>query len=268
MELKGKQKAAMLLMSLDTVTAAELLKGVDNKVLQELSLELEHLEATGLRNTEQNAEIARQFYDSLQTKEIFYFTDFFNALLKNTVGDEKAEQLQTHIQNFLGKKDPITSISLAQDLRSLDKDIRNGLLASLREKDRNAAEIIANLMISWDDISLVSDRTIQKALRRIDTKTLALSLVDCEDSITAKIKCNISKWTAGRLEKKAAIFSNASTDDIKKARNHIVRVLRNMNFKGELSFVEDEATYVHNQNDYEEIIPSNLVKDQVIGIDG
>jgi flagellar motor switch protein FliG len=33
--LNGKQKAAMLLMSLDAVSAAELLKGVDSEVVQE-----------------------------------------------------------------------------------------------------------------------------------------------------------------------------------------------------------------------------------------
>ncbi|MBW8036086.1 MAG: hypothetical protein FVQ79_10765 [Planctomycetes bacterium] len=268
MELKGKQKAAMLLMSLDTVTAAELLKGVDNKVLQELAIELEHLDATGLQDSKQNAEIARQFCDSLRPKEIFCFKGFFNTVLKNTLGDEKAEQIQTQIQNFLKKKDPITSISLALDFRSLDKDIRNGLLASVREKDSNAADIIAGLMIFWGDIPLVSDRTIRKALRRIGTKELALSLVGCEDSTIEKIKNNISRWTIGRLEKKASVISNASTDDIEKARKHIVNILRDMNIKGELSFVDDDATYIHNRNGLEEIIPSNSVKDQVIGIDG
>ncbi|MHC4260826.1 MAG: magnesium and cobalt transport protein CorA [Planctomycetota bacterium] len=50
----GKQKAAMLLMSLDAATAAELLKGVDANALQDIAVELALLDSSGRRdNTEQ-----------------------------------------------------------------------------------------------------------------------------------------------------------------------------------------------------------------------
>jgi flagellar motor switch protein FliG len=47
MGLTGKQKAAMLLMTLDAATAAELLKGIDPQVVQELAVELAYLDTTG-----------------------------------------------------------------------------------------------------------------------------------------------------------------------------------------------------------------------------
>jgi len=260
-ELKGKQKAAMLLMSLDTVTAVELLKGIDDKVLQELAVELKYLDATGLQDSKQNYEIARQFCNSLQAKERFHFKDFFSTVLKNTVGEEKAEQVQTQIQNLLQKKDPVASISLAFDLRSLDKDIRNGLIAAVREKDSKAADIITDLMIFWDDIAEVSDSSMQKALRRINVRKLASSLFGCKDTIAEKIKSNISKRRAGRLKKKAAVISNVSIDEVEEARKHIVKTLRNMNINGELTFVEDDARYVDNQCYQEEIISTTSVKD-------
>ena len=50
-ELTGKQKAAMLLRSLDSATAAELLKGVDAKVFQELC------KATGADNCTWNVRL-------------------------------------------------------------------------------------------------------------------------------------------------------------------------------------------------------------------
>ena len=53
MTLTGKQKAAMLLMSLDVATAAELLKGLDAKVVQELAVELAYLDTTGCRSSKQ-----------------------------------------------------------------------------------------------------------------------------------------------------------------------------------------------------------------------
>ena len=56
-------------MSLDAVTAAELLKGVDAQVVQDLAVELAYMEASGHRNTGQTAEIAQQFCDSLQSQK-------------------------------------------------------------------------------------------------------------------------------------------------------------------------------------------------------
>ena len=38
MALSGKQKAAMLLMSLDTLTAVELLRGLDPDEIQEIAI--------------------------------------------------------------------------------------------------------------------------------------------------------------------------------------------------------------------------------------
>jgi len=51
----------MLLMSLDSATAAELLKGVDAKVVQELAVELAHLDAAGFSRNRQSLKLARQF---------------------------------------------------------------------------------------------------------------------------------------------------------------------------------------------------------------
>ncbi|MHC4722263.1 MAG: hypothetical protein ACYS6I_06085 [Planctomycetota bacterium] len=43
----GKRKAAMLLAGLDAATATELLKGQPQEVIQEVAVELSHLDAAG-----------------------------------------------------------------------------------------------------------------------------------------------------------------------------------------------------------------------------
>jgi len=142
--LTGKQKAAMLLMSLDSATAAELLKGVDAKVVQELAVELAHLDAAGFSRNRQSLKLARQFCNSLEANEFrsppnsfvglalahrtklpassrwgkphptankgFHLNDFLKEVLKSTVGDEKTEHIQTGIQELLYKDDPFISI--------------------------------------------------------------------------------------------------------------------------------------------------------------
>jgi len=331
--LNGIQKAAMLLMSLDAVSAAELLKGVEPEVVQELAVELAYLDAAGLCNSRQSTEVAHQFYNLLQAQanEGFHLKSFLNTMLKNAVGDEKAEQIQTQIQNLLQKKDPFISIrsadsqtlaSVLEDehpqavavvlselparkssevlglleenirlgavsrmtdsasvtveakrriaemickrlkdltgeidsigargeqplrkvaviLRNLGKELRDGLLAAMQEKDNEIGEKIVNLMVLWEDIPQVVDRSLQKALRGIDSAKLALALVKADAAIIKKIKSNISERAAEAIDEETSLMSAPKKDDIAQARKEIVKTLCEMNEKGELDFIEE-----------------------------
>ena len=331
--MTGKQKAAMLLMSLDAATAAELLKGVDAKVVQELAVELAYLDAAGYHSGKQSAEVARQFYDTLQSGHGFHLKSFLGEMLKSTVGDEKAEQIQTQIQNLLQKRAPFIPIRSADShtiasilesehpqvvavvlaelearkssevlgllsegirvsaigrmascetvtaeakgriaemvckrleaamaggngsalrvrpeeslrkvaviLRNLGKELRDGLLNNIKEKDSQAGDMVAKLMIVWEDIPQVADRSLQEALRGIDAQKLALALVKTDEAIAEKIKSNISERAAATLDEEASLMSAPRKEDIASAREEIVQVLREINEKGELAFIEE-----------------------------
>jgi len=328
MVLMGKQKAAMLLGSLDAVTAAELLKGVDAEVVQELAVELAYLDASGLRDSKHSAEIARQFYNCLQAEDEFHFKDFLNTMLKSTVGNKKAEQIQTQIENLLQKRDPFMPIRSANSqtltsvlenehpqaiavvlselpikkssevlgllkeevrfgainrmtgssavtaeakkriaetiykrletvtaarggaaqeplrkvaviLRNLGKELRDGLLGAIQEKDSEAGKNVANLMVLWEDIPRVAYRSLQKGLRGIDSQKLALALVKADEAISEKIKSNISERAAAAIDVETSLMSAPKKYDISQAREEIVETLREMNEKGELNFIEE-----------------------------
>jgi flagellar motor switch protein FliG len=333
MALTGRQKAAMLLMSLDAATAAELVKGLDAEVVQELAVELAHLDAAGFRSSKQSAEVVQQFCNSLQTKETFHLNSFLNEMLRSTVGDEKAGQIQTQIQDLLHKRDPFMSIrsidtqtiasvlegehpqaaavvlselpdrkssevigllgegirlsaisrmtgcetvtveakvriaetvcrhlevvttsgtgealavrpeesprKVAIILRNLGKEVRDGLLGAIQGKDDKTGEMVANLMIVWEDIPQVADRSLQEALRGVDAKKLALAFHKADEVITEKIRSNISERAVAAVDEEASLMSAPKKEDIEGAREEIVRVLHQMNEKGELAFIEE-----------------------------
>lgn len=333
MALTGRQKAAMLLMSLDAATAAELLKGLDPEVVQELAVEVAYLDTAGYRSSEQSAEIARQFCSSLQARETFHLNSFLEQMLKSTIGDERAGRIQTQIQDLLHKRDPFISIRSADSqtiasilegehpqaaaallselpakksseilgllgegvrlsaisrmtscetvtaearlriaeticnrleaittgkttaalparpeqslrkvaviLRNLGTELRDGLLGAIRGKDDKAGEMVANLMIVWADIPQITDRSLQEALRGVDGNRLALALHKADEMIAEKIKSNISERAAAMVDEEASLMAAPKKKDIEDAREAIVQVLREMNQKGELAFVEE-----------------------------
>jgi flagellar motor switch protein FliG len=332
--LTGKQRAALLLASLDAATAAEILKGVDPRVVQELAVELSYLDAAGLRNTKQTADVARQFCQSLRDKSAFHFKSFLRDMLRHTVGEEQAKRIQQEIQDLLQKRDPfmairavdlqtlasvletehpqavavvlselppkkssevlgalgegvrvsaisrmtsiggmtgeakariaemvgkrIEALGAARDagtalqtrpeqslrkvaviVRNLDKEIRDGVLEAIRQKDSEACEKVANLMILWEDVLLVRDRSLQQALRSLDERQLALALQEAPEEFKRKVKANISERAATLVDEETSLMSSPKKEDIRQAREKIVAALRELNQKGEMSFEEE-----------------------------
>lgn len=334
MALTGKQKAALLLTSLDVATATEMLKGIDAKMVQELAVELSYLDAAGHRNAKQTAEVARQFCKSLQKESGFHFKNFLSEMLNNTVGEAKAKQVQQEIQDVLQKRDPFITIrsadmqtlgavletehpqavavvlaelppkkssfilgllgeglrvsaisrmtaigsvtpeakariaqmvrqhveafgaakqsggaiqarpeqslrKVAVIVRNLDKEVRDGVLKAIEQKDKDACEKVMNLMVVWEDVAQVGDRSLQAALRGIDERQLALALHEAADELVKKIKSNISERAAAMVDEETSLMSAPKKEEIRQAREKIVNVLRDLNRKGELTFVEE-----------------------------
>jgi flagellar motor switch protein FliG len=124
-------------------------------------------------------------------------------------------------------------------IRNLGKEIRDGLLAAMQEKDAQAAEKINELMVLWEDVLQVTDRSMQEALRGVDAQKLALALYKADEAIAKKIKANISERAAASIDEETSLMSVPKKEDIANAREELVSVWREMNKKGELNFIEE-----------------------------
>ena len=113
MTLTGIQKAALLLTTLDTSTATDLLKGQSQQVVQKIAIELSELDLKGQTNTEQTSEVVQQFFAELthpQSGEL-HIKQFVNSLLQGSAGKEKAKELQNKMQQAVIQRDPYVIIA-------------------------------------------------------------------------------------------------------------------------------------------------------------
>ncbi len=331
MTLTGKQKAAMLLMALDMPTATELLKDMDPEVVQELAVELTYLDAAGYRNSRQSLELAKEFVGSIQDGPQFHLKSFLQQMLKNTLGEERAGQVQTEIQKLVQKKDPFLPIRsanaqaiasvLAEEhpqvaavilseldpkkssavmglfgdgvrlsviarmtrsesvtaeakhriaetvcsrleeaagasgksaggtddslrkvaviLRNLGQDLRDGLLTAIEEENEETSKAVSRLMVVWEDIPQIADRSMQQALRGVDSGRLALALYKAEEAIVETVRANISERAAESLDEETGLMSSPKQEEVTDAREELVVVLREMNENGELMFADE-----------------------------
>ncbi len=330
MALTGKQKAAMLLTSLDVGTATELLQGFEPEAIKDLAVELSYLDATGHCTDQQNQAVAREFYEALQVKPKFQIESFLDSVLKGTVGEQKTMQIKKDLQSLLRKKDPMlvarttntetlanvletehpqavavilselppkqsseilgelpegvrlstisrmTNINavppaakariaemvsekigsalasqetgvvretseqsirkVAVVLRNMDTDARDNVLSAVGDSDPEKADSVREMMVVWEDVASVADRSLQEALRGVEEQKLALALHEADQAIVDKIKGNISERAASMVDEEASLMSAPKKNDVREARETIVGLLRNINSKGELMF--------------------------------
>lgn len=328
MELTGKQKAALLLTSLDSVTATQLLKGLATEDIQEIAMELAQIDVAGAHGAAKQAEVAKEFCRSLKHRQGQGLTikGFLNEMLANIVGKEAAEEIQSEVKGLTQKKDPFIDIrsantdelvlalegqhiqtvamvlselspkksqdvlsllhedvqaeavrkmtrlemvssrvrrriastvyerlktfkgetlpegreqtlrKLAIVLSGLRRDLRDRLLAEIKEHDEETASMVRNLMVTWEDIRSIADRSMQEFIRSVESNTLALALHGAEEALAQKIRSNLSERAAASLDEEISLMAEPSEQEVLDAREEVVRPFREANEKGELRF--------------------------------
>jgi flagellar motor switch protein FliG len=128
--------------------------------------------------------------------------------------------------------------SVAVILQGLSSELCEGLLEGLNQTDPETCKLVRNLMLIWEDLPRVADRSLQEALRTQEPQTLAMALYDSPPRITKKIRSNVSERVSAMVDEELSLLSSPKTEKVLDARETILEVLREMNAKGELTLEE------------------------------
>lgn len=337
MALSGKRKVAMLLMGLDATTASELLKGQPQEMIQEIAMELSHLDATGQANADEAGEVVREFCTLLQKAQSgnLHIKSFVNSLLKGSAGKEKAAEIHAQMQQAIRDKDPFIAITSAtppqiavalegeppqaiamvlsslpskmatevlsrlnedvslktiwrmakpgeispktrrhigemvckrlveltsedepisfegdlskENLRNvalvlsgLEKSKRDLMLGEIEENNDETARTVKALMVTWEDIPKIEDRSLQEVLRKVDAGVLAKALHGADPVIAEKIRSNISERAAQMVDEEVSLMSDPRKKEVTEAREEVSKPLREANETEQLTFIEDD----------------------------
>lgn len=326
MALSGKQKAAMLLMSLDTVTAAELLRGLPPDDIQDIAIELARIDTSEQRDLKEQARVAREFYNCLQQRQTQRFSAraFLNEMLAGILDKDRADQIQSQIRETIEKKDLFADVrqastdelvlalegehpqtiavvlselvpkksqevlallneesrlkavckmtnpelvgnrvkqqiastisrrlkslkgetlvekpeqtlrKLAIVLSGLERELRDQMLEAIAKQDEETARMVRRLMITWEDIPSVANRSLQEALRAVDASKLAVALHGADEEIAQKIRSNISERAMATLDEEISLMQEPLEKEVLDAREEVVKPLREANEEGKL----------------------------------
>jgi len=127
-------------------------------------------------------------------------------------------------------------------MRRLRQDLRDSLLESIKHRNPEQARQVQDLMVTWEDLPILSDRSLQDILRTMDAGGLALALQDADEAIDQKIRTNISERAVAMVEEEISLMRRPKPEDVEAAREKILSELRQLNAAGELAF-EDTANH-------------------------
>lgn len=128
---------------------------------------------------------------------------------------------------------------MADMVRLLDKPDRLQVLEALQAKDAALADEIKNLLYRFDDVLRIENRSMQKVLMEIDTKTLALALRGVPEAIKEKFLSNLSKRAQDNLQEEMELMPFVPKDQVEEAQKSVVQVVQRLDLAGELVMTEE-----------------------------
>jgi flagellar motor switch protein FliG len=122
----------------------------------------------------------------------------------------------------------------ADVLNALDKALSKTLLISIEERDADLGAGIRNKMFTFEDLVRLDKAALQKILREIDMRDLAVALKPASEKLkTAMLSC-ISKRAAETVNEEMGFMGAIKAKEIEAAQQRIIEVVRRLESEGEI----------------------------------
>jgi len=122
----------------------------------------------------------------------------------------------------------------AELLNSLDKNISKTLLIALEERNAELGAGIRQKMFTFEDLTGLDMPSLQKVLREIDMRDLAVSLKSASDKLKTTLLACISKRAAETVNEEMSFMGPLKLKDIEAAQGRIIEVVRRLESEGEI----------------------------------
>jgi flagellar motor switch protein FliG len=124
--------------------------------------------------------------------------------------------------------------SLVEILNQVDRTTEKNITDELERFNQELAEKVKESMFVFEDVITLDDVYIQRVLREVDVKELALALKGSSEEVANTIFKNQSKRAAEGLKEDIEYLGPVRLMDVEKAQQKIVAVIRRLDEAGEI----------------------------------
>jgi flagellar motor switch protein FliG len=236
----GAERASFILERVKAVTSVRgfnNLKKADSYQVASF-LQKEHPQTIALilsnLRMEQTAEILGEFSPELRNDVIFRMATL--GKVAPALIAEMEEALEAVAQSDMSHGMSVMGgpKSVATILNRVGTEKAKEIMEHLEGREAQLAQEIKNLMFLFEDIIYVDDRGIQRVLREIDKKDLALSLKVADENLKQKILSNMSERAQEMLREELQYMGPVRLKEVEAAQARIIAVVKQLEESGEI----------------------------------
>ena len=124
--------------------------------------------------------------------------------------------------------------AVASVLNLVSGTLEKELLEGVGERDATLCDQIKNLMFVFEDLIGLDDKSLQRLLREVEAKSLALALKAASEELKAKILGAMSQRAVGALQEEMEFMGPVKMRDVEAAQTGIVAQIRKLEETGEI----------------------------------
>lgn len=125
--------------------------------------------------------------------------------------------------------------NLAAVLNKTSIGFSKEVIAQMESFDFELALEVKRLMFLFDDLVLIQNKDIQRILKDVDRKDLALALKIADDKVKEKIFSNMSERAADLLKEELQYMGPVKLKEVESAQAKVVDVIKALEEQGEIS---------------------------------
>ncbi|WP_026475998.1 flagellar motor switch protein FliG [Alkaliphilus transvaalensis] len=124
--------------------------------------------------------------------------------------------------------------SIVDILNAVDRGTEKNIMDTLEIQDAELAEEIRKRMFVFEDIISLDSTSIQRFIREIDNKDLAVALKGATEEVSGVIYSNMSKRMAEMIKEDMDFMGPVRLRDVEEAQQKIVNIIRKLEEAGEI----------------------------------
>ena len=158
--------------------------------------------------------------------------------------DRTSPEIIRQVESILEKKfESVLSVDLlevgginyiAEIMNKMDRGTEKFIFDELGKKDARLTEEIRKRMFIFEDIITLDSMSIQKFLREVDTRDMAVALKGSNKEVTSIIFENMSQRMRETIQSEIEYLHNIRVRDVEDAQQKIVAIIRRLEEEGEI----------------------------------
>jgi flagellar motor switch protein FliG len=157
-----------------------------------------------------------------------------------TLGDMLLKRIGSHTVlpfNQTGGVQPTATV-----LKAMQRDASKALIEALEKRNPELGKSIRNEMFTFDDVARLDVASLQKVLREVDSRGLAIALSSVNESVKAKMLSGLSKRAAEAINEEMGFLGKVKAKEIEASQMSIIEIVRRLEAEGQIEIAEEQGS--------------------------